>query len=98
MPTDIPDNEKVARHAFARNYTGPWTLHEASIPYDTDVSVVRPDGGAAGSIAFHKRERPHFVFDADGVTPTHMITGVVSPGPWSSYQGPSYTLVQEVLP
>lgn len=90
----IPDDKLVARHAFARNYTGPWSLHEASIPYNTSVLLA----GGEGSIEFHKRERPHFVFGADGFTPTHMITGVVSPGPWSGYQGPSYTLVQEVLP
>ena len=89
----IPDGQRVARHAFARSYEGPWALHEASIPYDTDVALA---GG--GNIAFHKRERPHFVFGPDGTTPTHMITGVVSPGPWSGYQGPSYTLVQAVLP
>ena len=89
----IPDKVKVARHAFARNYTGPWSLHKTSIPYTTLVAL---DGG--GSIEFHKRERPHFVFAADGTTPTHMITGVVTPGPWRGYSGPSYTLVQAVLP
>ena len=87
----IPDHTRVARHAFARNYTGPWSLHTASIPYTTSVSL---EGG--GSIEFHKRERPYFVFN--GTTPTHMITGVVSPGPWSGYQGPSYTLIQAVVP
>lgn len=33
----IPDQALVARHAFARQYTGPWNLHVDSIPYNTTL-------------------------------------------------------------
>ena len=39
----IPDNVLVARHAFARDYTGPWAMHEATIPYNSTVQFT--DGG-----------------------------------------------------
>lgn len=43
----IPDSVLVARHAFARHYTGPWSIHEKTIPYNstvdfTDGSVGKP--------------------------------------------------------
>jgi hypothetical protein len=43
---------------------------------------------------YHKRERPHIVFDTKGV-PTHFVSGVVL-GTGSGYNGASFTLVQEV--
>jgi hypothetical protein len=39
----IPDNVLVARHAFARDYTGPWAMHETTIPYNSTVRFT--DGG-----------------------------------------------------
>jgi hypothetical protein len=41
----IPDNVLVARHAFARDYTGPWAMHETTIPYNSTVQFM---GGGSG--------------------------------------------------
>ena len=35
-----PDSVRVARHAFARSYTGPWEIHEAAIPYNSTVAFT----------------------------------------------------------
>lgn len=81
----------VARHAFSRSYMGPWSVHIDSIPYNTTVQFN--DGS---SVAFHKRERPHLVFDSDG-KPTYLVTGVVQPGSNErGYSGLSYTLIQGI--
>ena len=40
----IPDQVLVARHAFARDYTGPWAMHETTVPYNSTVQFT--DGGS----------------------------------------------------
>jgi hypothetical protein len=85
----IPDASLVARHAFSRSYLGPWSIHTHSIPYNTTVPFS--DGTV---VKYHKRERPHIVFDAAGV-PTHFVSGVVL-GSGAGYNGASFTLIQEV--
>lgn len=87
----IPDGKLVARHAFSRSYAGPWQIHIDSIPYTTTVDFV--DGS---SLTYHKRERPHLVWDGKTGKPTHLITGVVQPGDQSGYAGGSYTLIQPI--
>jgi hypothetical protein len=82
--------ELVARHAFSRSYTGPWDIHVKTIPYTTTVEFT--DGS---STLYHKRERPHLVFNKDAV-PVFLVTGVVAPGNQSGYAGLSYTLIQGV--
>ena len=70
----IPDAVLVARHAFAPSFYGPWTLSKV-VPYNS--SVVFGDGE---TVQFHKRERPHLVFDGKMGVATHLVTGVVAPG------------------
>jgi hypothetical protein len=87
----IPDRQRVARHAFARSYYGPWQLHEGSIPYNTTTEFT--DGGV---VAWHKRERPHLVFDA-AMDPAFFVSGAVTNTPaQQGYSGPSFTLIQAV--
>eukprot|EP00041_Stephanoeca_diplocostata_P038457 m.1517851 g.1517851 ORF g.1517851 m.1517851 type:complete len:1260 (-) comp25219_c0_seq4:160-3939(-) len=87
----IPDQNLVARHAFARHYTGPWNLHVDSIPYNTTLEYT--DGTVE---QLHKRERPQLVFD-DDMTPRYFVSGAVVPGSNEhGYSGKSYTLIQEV--
>ncbi|TQV93627.1 hypothetical protein IF1G_07359 [Cordyceps javanica] len=63
---------KVGRHAYARNYTGPWTFAERSLAFDT---TVRYDDGS--EIRFFRRERPQLMFSTDGnMTPLLLTTGV----------------------
>ena len=88
----IPDTVLVARHAFAPSYYGPWTVSKV-VPYNSSVQFS--DGR---TVEFHKRERPHLVFDKSG-DPSHLVTGVVAPGKNEhGYQGLSYTLVQPIAP
>ena len=88
----IPDAVLVARHAFAPSYYGPWTVSTV-VPYNSSVQFS--DGR---TVEFHKRERPHLVFDKSG-DPSHLVTGVVAPGNNEhGYQGLSYTLVQPIVP
>eukprot|EP01050_Picozoa_sp_SAG11_P021261 SAG11_NODE_3746_length_2253_cov_1.369545_2_plen_105_part_00 len=86
----IPDNVLVARHAFARHHLGPWSMHEASVPYNSTVAFT--DGTV---ITYEKRERPHLVWDTQ-MNPTHLVTGVVLPAGQHGYSGPSFTLVQPI--
>lgn len=63
---------KVGRHAYARNYTGPWTFQDKTLAFNTTVEYE--DGS---SIAFFRRERPQLMFSTDGeMTPLFMTTGV----------------------
>lgn len=64
------------------------------------VNVTFSDGSLR---SFYRRERPHLIFGADGVTPVALLTAVIdsSIGPgMPGYQGPqrdaSYTLVQPI--
>ena len=41
----IPDNVLVARHAFARHYTGPWAMHETTVPYNSTVQFTDGESG-----------------------------------------------------
>ena len=66
-------------------------LATGTIPYTTQVKFDDDT-----TTEFHKRERPHIVFDAAGL-PMYFVTGVVSPkSDQRGYQGLSYTLVQQV--
>lgn len=63
---------KVGRHAFARNYTGPWTFGDKTLAFSTEVKY---DDGR--TINFFRRERPQLYFSDDGeMTPLLMTTGV----------------------
>lgn len=63
---------KVGRHAYAREYTGPWTFSERSLAFDTTVQY---DDGS--EIQFLRRERPQLVFAKDGsMKPLFLTTGV----------------------
>ena len=68
------------------------TSYSHQVPYTTEINFT--DGT---TVTFHKRERPHLVWAAgkEGVTPTHLVTGVVQPGSNEhGYSGLSYTLIQ----
>jgi hypothetical protein len=84
----IPDSQRVARHAFARSFTGPWSMHTSSIPYNSTVAFS--DGTV---VSYEKRERPHIVWGAAG-NPQFLVTGVVIPQGQHGYSGRSFTLVQ----
>ena len=90
----IPDRALVARHAFARSYTGPWTVSE-TVPYNSTVAFGA--GSPYKSVTYEKRERPHIVFDAVG-NPSYFVTGVVEGGSFVGYSGLSSTLVQQIAP
>lgn len=63
---------KVGRHAFARDYRGPWTFGDKSLAFSTEVEYA--DGR---KIDFYRRERPQLYFSDDGqMTPLLMTTGV----------------------
>ncbi|CEJ92711.1 hypothetical protein VHEMI08346 [[Torrubiella] hemipterigena] len=63
---------KVGRHAFARDYKGPWTFVDRSLAFSTEVKYS--DGS---TIDFFRRERPQLYFSDDGeMTPLFMTTGV----------------------
>ncbi|KID70281.1 uncharacterized protein G6M90_00g085080 [Metarhizium brunneum] len=66
------DGPKVGRHAWARDYKGPWTFGSRTLAFSTDVSYV--DGSV---ITFYRRERPQLYFSEDGtMTPLFLGTGV----------------------
>ncbi|KAM3530301.1 hypothetical protein MY4038_004983 [Beauveria bassiana] len=76
---------KVGRHAYARDYAGPWTLstttQRRSLAFDT---TVRWDDG--GEVRFYRRERPQLMFSEDGeMTPLLLTTGVQPRGSAMSY-------------
>lgn len=63
---------KVGRHAFARDYKGPWTFVDRSLAFSTEVKYT--DGSV---VDFYRRERPQLYFSDDGkMTPLFMTTGV----------------------
>lgn len=66
------DGPKVGRHAWAREYTGPWTFGNRSLAFSTAVEY-----GDGSKIDFYRRERPQLYFSNDGkMTPLFMTTGV----------------------
>lgn len=66
------DGPKVGRHAYARNYTGPWTFNDKTLAFNTTVEYE--DGR---KIDFFRRERPQLFFSKDGQkTPLLLTTGV----------------------
>lgn len=72
---------KVGRHAYARDFTGPWTFSEKTLAFDT---TVRYDDGA--EVVFFRRERPQLLFSTDGeMTPLLLTTGVQERGSPMSY-------------
>ena len=63
---------KVGRHAFARNYSGPWTFDNRTLAFSTEVKYN--DGSTTN---YYRRERPQLYFSDDGeMTPLLMTTGV----------------------
>ena len=90
----IPDTKRVARHAFARSYAGPWTVSD-TVPYNSTVAFAA--GSPYAAVTYEKRERPHIVFDEAGV-PKYFVTGVVEGSTFVGYSGLSSTLVQSILP
>ena len=63
---------KVGRHAFARDYSGPWTFGERTLAYSTEVDFE--DGRTTN---YFRRERPQLYFSDDGeMTPLFLSTGV----------------------
>ncbi|EGR47125.1 uncharacterized protein TRIREDRAFT_109392 [Trichoderma reesei QM6a] len=63
---------QVGRHAWARNYTGPWTFGNKTLAFGTEVQY---DDGT--TIDFFRRERPELFFSEDGeMTPLLLTTGV----------------------
>ncbi|ATY65351.1 Glycosyl hydrolase family five-bladed beta-propellor domain [Cordyceps militaris] len=75
------DGPSVGRHAYAREYAGPWTLAERSLAFDT---TVRYEDGSATQ--FFRRERPQLLFAADGsMAPLLLTTGVQPRGSAMSY-------------
>lgn len=63
---------KVGRHAWAKNYTGPWTFGSQTLAFSTEVEY---DDGT--TINFYRRERPEVYFSDDGLmTPLLLTTGV----------------------
>ncbi|KAF4986331.1 hypothetical protein FDECE_16005 [Fusarium decemcellulare] len=65
------DGPNVGRHAFARNWEGPWTFVHQTLAYDTTIQYN--DGT---EIVFHRRERPQLFFSDDGnMTPLFLTTG-----------------------
>jgi hypothetical protein len=63
---------QVGRHAWARNYTGPWTFGNQTLAFSTEVEY---DDGT--TINFYRRERPELYFSDDGkMTPLLLTTGV----------------------
>jgi len=88
----LDGNVLVARHAFARHYEGPWSIHSNTIPYNSTVPFS--DGSV---VTYHKRERPHLVFDEDNIA-SYLITGAVLPVSSSckGYCGGSFTLIQRI--
>ena len=66
------DGPKVGRHAFAREFEGPWTFNNQTLAFNTTVQYT--DGT---SVNFYRRERPQLFFSEDGrMTPLYLTTGV----------------------
>ena len=65
------DGPKVGRHAFARNFSGPWTFGDKTLAFSTEVHFN--DGS---SIDLFRRERPQLYFSTDGdMTPLLLTNG-----------------------
>ncbi|KKP01519.1 hypothetical protein THAR02_06379 [Trichoderma harzianum] len=72
---------QVGRHAYARNYTGPWTFGNRTLAFST---YVQYDDGLVTQ--FNRRERPELYFSNDGqMTPLLMSTGVQEQNSGQSY-------------
>ncbi|KHO00563.1 Glycosyl hydrolase family 43, five-bladed beta-propellor domain protein [Metarhizium album ARSEF 1941] len=75
------DGPRVGRHAWARDYQGPWTLGNRTLAFSTEIKY---DDGTV--IDFHRRERPQLYFSEDGtMTPLFLGTGVQPKGSAMSY-------------
>uniref|UniRef100_A0A7S4N9D3 EGF-like domain-containing protein n=1 Tax=Odontella aurita TaxID=265563 RepID=A0A7S4N9D3_9STRA len=77
----VPSPGWVGGHSFSKNGLD-WSPIERA--YNTTVHYE--DGMR---IEMKRRERPKLIFDKDGVTPTHLSNGVISP----ENEGATYTLV-----
>ncbi|KAL7954142.1 hypothetical protein V8C34DRAFT_320206 [Trichoderma compactum] len=72
---------QVGRHAYARNYTGPWTFGNRTLAFST---YVQYDDGFVTQ--FNRRERPELYFSNDGqMTPLLLSTGVQEQNSGQSY-------------
>ncbi|KAJ6783278.1 hypothetical protein PWT90_10543 [Aphanocladium album] len=77
-----PGVKSVGRHAYARDYMGPWNYgYNVSLAYGAQVSFT--DGT---TINYGRRERPQLLFSTDGrMTPLFMANGVQEIGTNMSY-------------
>lgn len=76
-----PGVKQTGRHAYARDYHGPWTYGNTTLAYDALVNFT--DGT---SINYGRRERPQLLFSDDGnMTPLFMANGVQEMGTNMSY-------------
>lgn len=80
-PSPIPSPGWAGGHSFSKNGLD-WSPIERA--YNTTVHYE--DGT---TIEMKRRERPKLIFADDGVTPTHLSNGVISP----TSDGATYTLV-----
>ncbi|KAL7930142.1 hypothetical protein V8C35DRAFT_313667 [Trichoderma chlorosporum] len=72
---------QVGRHAYAANYTGPWTFGNRTLAFST---YVQWDDGTF--IQYNRRERPELYFSNDGqMTPLFLNTGVQEQNSGQSY-------------
>eukprot|EP00937_MAST-01D_sp_MAST-1D-sp2_P007874 g7874.t1 len=88
---NVDDLPACGGHAFSADGTS-WTY--GGVAFGREVEFT--DGG---SFAFERRERPHFIFDADGTTPVALTSGVQYgdiPFAPLGQEGATYTLLQPV--
>lgn len=78
----LPGVKSVGRHAYARQYQGPWVYgYDLSLAYNALVNFT--DGT---SINYSRRERPQLLFSDDGqMTPQFLANGVQESGTNMSY-------------
>ena len=75
------DGPKVGRHAFARNFEGPWIYNNKTLAFNTTIEFT--DGT---KIDYFRRERPQLFFSEDGeMTPLYLTNGVQEKGNPSTY-------------
>ncbi|OAQ59218.1 glycosyl hydrolases family 43 domain-containing protein [Pochonia chlamydosporia 170] len=76
-----PGVKQTGRHAYARDYHGPWTYGNRTLAYGALVNFT--DGT---SINYGRRERPQLLFSEDGnMVPLFMTNGVQEKGTNMSY-------------
>jgi hypothetical protein len=77
----------VGRHAYSRQWNGPWTFNRQTVAFNTTVDF---DDGS--TIDYYRRERPNIFFSEDGnMTPLLLSTGVQEVN-----SSASYSLIQPI--